>query len=80
MLDEKGNLWLIEINRGPDIKGLVANIGEKACQDMFDEIFKISIDPHYVDKDNINKDSVDNDTKLKYFDRVLVDYKTINKY
>lgn len=53
MLDENNNLWLIEINRGPDIKGLQAHIGDDGCLKMFDEMFKISIDPHYGCEDII---------------------------
>jgi len=47
MLDEKGRLWLIEINRGPDINGLYLNLGYEKSVKFFDDIFKITMDPYY---------------------------------
>jgi glutathione synthase/RimK-type ligase-like ATP-grasp enzyme len=66
LLDNNGKLWVMEINRGPDMVGLQYNIGKQGCLEMFDEIFKISIDPYYqnhcecpniqCDSKNINKE------------------------
>lgn len=54
MLDDNGKLWLIEVNRGPDLMGLLENVGEKVCEDMFDEIFNVSVDVLYnKDKKNL---------------------------
>lgn len=47
MLDDIGNLWFIEVNRGPDLVGLHLQLGDKACTDIFDEIFGITIDRYY---------------------------------
>ena len=52
MLDENDKLWIIEVNRGPDIMGLWANIGTDKCVDFFDDIFKLTVDPHYICKNN----------------------------
>lgn len=56
MLDDNGKLWLIEINRGPDIMGLWKNIGYEGCVKFFDYIFKQTIDTHYGDIDELNCD------------------------
>ena len=54
LLDDTGKLWIIEINRGPDMVGLQYNIGYQGCYEMFDDIFKLSIDPHYNTSNIIN--------------------------
>lgn len=64
LLDNNNKLWFIEINRGPDMKGLQMNIGNEHCKNMFDEIFNITID-----KDVSN---------LKYFVKVPIDYNIVN--
>lgn len=68
MLDEHDKLWLIEINRGPDIVGLTYNIGTDGCKNMFDEIFKLTIDKHYGDNKNSN---------IKLFEKIDTDYQVI---
>lgn len=68
MLDENGKLWLIEVNRGPDLMGLYENIGNK-CETMFDEIFSVAIDPHYP---NYKK------KKLTMFEHHEIDYKVVH--
>ncbi len=68
MLDDNDKLWLIEINRGPDIVGLTHNIGTDGCQNMFDEIFKLTIDKHFTNNDN-------NDIKL--FEKIDMDYQVV---
>lgn len=62
LLDDMNKLWLIEINRGPDMVALLANIGYNNCVKFFDEIFSITIDPYYVEK-NINND-------IKYWEKI----------
>lgn len=64
LLDDQNKLWFIEINRGPDLKGLQMNIGNEHCGNMFDEIFKITLD-HNTDN-------------LKYFTKIPVDYNIVN--
>jgi hypothetical protein len=46
MLDKNDNLWLIEVNRGPDLKGLELNIGLDKCKNMFEEMFKLCLNDH----------------------------------
>jgi hypothetical protein len=54
MLDSDGKLWLIEINRGPDIVGLWMNVGYDKCVDTFDELFNIVIDQNYdIERKNL---------------------------
>jgi len=68
MLDENGKLWLIEINRGPDIKGLERSMGYDKCVELFDEIFSITVDHHYCnDKKNITM-----------FTKIPINYHAIN--
>lgn len=57
LLDNSGKLWLIEVNRGPDMVGLRYNIGEDGCYKMFDEIFKLAVDYHYTN--DINSACID---------------------
>jgi hypothetical protein len=52
MLDENNKLWLIEVNRGPDMMGLHENIGDAICEKMFDEIFSVTLDKWYGKKVN----------------------------
>lgn len=54
MLDNNNKLHLIEINRGPDLHGLLRTLGEKKLIDIFSELFDIVI------KDNTGNN-------LKYF-------------
>jgi len=69
MLDYKENLWFIEVNRGPDMKALELNLGEKMCVDIFDEIFRVCVDRYYVD-------GIDCD-RLKYFSKVQLGYNVV---
>ena len=71
LLDSTGNLWLIEINRGPDLKGLEANIGYDKSVEFFDEIFKLTLDNHYTDK-------IFPEVDIKNWKRIFIDYKPIN--
>lgn len=69
MLDDNGKLWIIEINRGPDMVGLRYNIGEVGCFNMFDEIFTLSIDKFY-------SESVVNN--VKNFEKIKIKYNIVN--
>jgi hypothetical protein len=44
MLDDNNKLHLIEINRGPDLHGLVRTLGERKVTDIFCELFDIVIE------------------------------------
>jgi hypothetical protein len=57
MLDFNKKLYLIEVNRGPDIKGLLLNIGMHGCEKFFDEIFNITLDPHFEESKYQNTDT-----------------------
>lgn len=72
LLDEDGKLWIVEINRGPDMIGLKYNIGEVGCYEMFDEIFKLSVDKFYPDCCNFNF----NDIHL--FEKINIKYNIVN--
>jgi glutathione synthase/RimK-type ligase-like ATP-grasp enzyme len=61
MLDDNNKLHLIEINRGPDLHGLVRTLGEGKVTDIFCELFDIVIE---------NKDEND----LKYFQKYKLMY------
>ena len=70
LLDESGNLWLIEINRGPDLKGLYSNIGHDASVKFFDDILKLTIDHHY-------NDVVFPEAGISDWQRIFIEYKPI---
>lgn len=74
LIDEDMRMWLIEINRGPDIKGLEKKIGTEGCKDMFDEIFSITVDPFYTD---LNRDEINDN--LVFFKKLNINYKVISK-
>ena len=61
MLDNTNHLHLIEINRGPDLHGLLRTLGECKLTDIFCELFDIVID---------NKDP----HSLKYFKPFIISY------
>jgi hypothetical protein len=61
MLDNNNKLHLIEINRGPDLHGLVRTLGERKVTDIFSELFDIVIE---------NK--AEND--LEYFKKFKLEY------
>lgn len=61
MLDDNDKLHLIEINRGPDLHGLVRTLGERKVTDIFSELFDIVIE---------NK--AEND--LEYFKKFKLEY------
>jgi hypothetical protein len=44
MLDDNDKLHLIEINRGPDLHGLLRTIGEYKIKNIFEELFDIVIE------------------------------------
>ena len=44
MLDDNNKLHLIEINRGPDLHGLLRTLGDSKITDIFGEIFDIVIE------------------------------------
>ena len=50
MLDDCNKLHLIEINRGPDLHGLLRTLGEKKLTNIFSELFDIVIDHKQEDK------------------------------
>lgn len=70
LLDESGNLWLIEINRGPDLKGLYGNIGHNASVKFFDDILKLTVDHHY-------NDVVFPEAGISDWQRIFIEYKPI---
>lgn len=61
MLDNNNKLHLIEINRGPDLHGLLRTLGECKLTNIFSEIFDIVID---------NK----TENELKYFTKYKLEY------
>lgn len=69
LVDNKGNLWLIEINRGPDMFALVSNYGSEGCQKMFEQIFNMT---------DIENKSGEIDTSL--FDKIPISYKLEDLY
>lgn len=69
LLDDTGKLWFIEVNRGPDMIGLLNNLGFDNCTNLFDEIFNLTIDKHY----NIDE------YKLNFFEKIPIKY-NIYKY
>jgi hypothetical protein len=70
LLDSDNKLWLIEINRGPDIKGLQLTIGNDKSTEFFDEIFNIVLDPHITCTSN----------KPKYWSKLPIKYEPIKLY
>lgn len=62
LLDDQGILHLIEINRGPDLKGLEMNIGYGNMVGFFDDIFKIVLDKEF---------------NLDYWKKIKIDYDAI---
>ena len=68
LLDDNGILHLIEINRGPDLKGLEMNIGYEAMTSFFDEIFKLTLDNKYTN----------NGCDVKYWKKIPITYNAIN--
>jgi len=73
MLDRFGKLWFIEINRGPDMKGLLANIGDDGCTKLFDDIFSVTIDKHYPEYASIG-----NNNNNKYLRKISINYDSVN--
>jgi hypothetical protein len=71
-LDNSHKLWLIEVNRGPDLMGLLEQYGNDICTDIFDEIFGLGVDPYLLDKQLHKKN------KLKYFKKIDIEYKRVN--
>lgn len=82
-LDEDGKLWLIEVNRGPDLAGLAYNLTRDnfvnqdqinnkndnlwAITNFFDDIFYLTLDSL--------KDKIDPDYQLRYFThKISFDY------
>lgn len=61
MLDDNNKLHLIEINRGPDLHGLLRTLGKEKITDIFTELFDIVID---------GKD----ESKLTYFKKYKLEY------
>jgi hypothetical protein len=44
LLDDNGKLYLIEVNRGPDMNGLLSSNGLNKCTAIFDELFSLVLD------------------------------------
>lgn len=44
MLDDDNKLHLIEINRGPDLHGLLRTLGKEKITNIFTELFDIVIE------------------------------------
>jgi hypothetical protein len=61
MVDDNDKLHLIEINRGPDLHGLLRTLGESKLTDIFGELFNIVIE------NNI-------ENNLKYFQKYKLEY------
>jgi hypothetical protein len=61
MLDDNNKLHLIEINRGPDLHGLLRTLGEHKVTDIFCELFDIVIE---------NKE----ENNLKHFKKFKLEY------
>jgi hypothetical protein len=61
MLDDNNKLHLIEINRGPDLHGLVRTLGERKVTEIFCELFDIVIE---------NK----SEKNLEYFKKLKLEY------
>jgi hypothetical protein len=61
MLDDNNKLHLIEINRGPDLHGLVRTLGKEKITNIFGELFDIVIDGKLEDK-------------LEYFTKCKLEY------
>jgi len=74
LLDEFGKLWLVEINRGPDIVGLQKTLGDEACTEIFDELFSLTIDPHFMEQTFMEQTK----RSMKYWKHIPVKYRGIN--
>lgn len=55
LLDENGKLYLIEVNRGADLKAFHSVLGDKMSTDIFEEIFDICVDHKNCDFEYFKK-------------------------
>ncbi|MEX0595574.1 MAG: hypothetical protein WD512_03660, partial [Candidatus Paceibacterota bacterium] len=87
LLDDNNKLWLIEVNRGPDLVGLQTQYGDSICTEIFDEIFSLSVDKFLkeVGKDRSREDlkgieerKKPKTKKLKYFNKIKIEYKGLS--
>jgi hypothetical protein len=82
-LDEDYKLWLIEVNRGPDLVGLQTQYGDAVCAEIFDEIFALSVD-QFLDPKKTQTASeevprrIKGHKKLKYFNKIEIEYKGLS--
>lgn len=71
MLDADEKLWLIEVNRGPDINAMRLKYGETECIGFFDEMFGFAVDPFYTE-------SGTGDIRLERFQQLPIEYEILN--